>query len=52
MMYDPALILTPDNRNAVVEYLCDLGHHAASLNLLSGVELANLYHEAGGGCDP
>jgi hypothetical protein len=47
MAYDPDLIITNDNRNDVVEYLTDIGYHAATLAVMGNIQLVNTYHREG-----
>lgn len=46
MRYDPNLILTDDNRGAVIAFLIATGHPEPSLMVATNVELANLYHKS------
>lgn len=49
MPYNPDMIVTDDTRHLAIAFLINAGHHAAELNVMSAVALANLYHEVGGG---
>ncbi len=49
MPYDPNLILTDENRAAVLAFLETRGYLPAQLAVMSNVALANAYHDAGAG---
>ena len=47
MPYDPAFILTADNRHEAVSFLMDCGYGQAALAIMSNVAMANAYHKEG-----
>lgn len=52
MPYNAQLIVNDQTRHLAIAFLINAGHHAAELNVMSTVGLANLYHAVGGDATP